>query len=171
MTCVVSPCGDPILIGHPGSVRVSCTTSVTICTATQNKQRGRLPFKRRPARPEAQRSACSALPCAAFVVDDRRENMVMLNASEIDALLEGPALAPPNGTIPNFYDFSDKSTSNVYWAVLLISFIVSTLGVWGRCYVKACIIKGLHLDDCEFDTRNLGSLLIRYIILRLRQIS
>lgn len=74
-----------------------------------------------------------------------------LNASQIAALFDGPALQPPDGTIPNFYDFSDKSISNGYSAFLIISLVISTLGVLGRCYVKACIIKSLQLDDCEFD--------------------
>ncbi|KAF2465947.1 uncharacterized protein BDR25DRAFT_318087 [Lindgomyces ingoldianus] len=69
----------------------------------------------------------------------------MLTSSEIEKLLNGPALAPPKGVKPNFTDFSNSSP--LYLAVTVTCIIIATLAVWSRIYVKACIVKKLHWED------------------------
>ncbi len=69
-----------------------------------------------------------------------------MNQSTIEALLDGPALAPPRGVKPNFVDPSNLSHPEL--AVLQLT--VATLVVWMRIYTKIRVLKRILTEDCEF---------------------
>lgn len=67
---------------------------------------------------------------------------------EIQKLLNGPALAPPPGVIPNFVNPDNAFVSYVVTVVLCVS--TSTLVFWMRMYTKIYILQRLGWEDCKF---------------------
>lgn len=63
-------------------------------------------------------------------------------------LLEGPAMSPPAGVVPNF---DDPANLDVYFNVTITLCIAfSTVAVILRMYTKVCILRVLAWEDCEF---------------------
>ncbi len=62
-------------------------------------------------------------------------------------LLNGPAMSPPPGVIPNFVD---PPNLNSYWVLsLTLSLTFSTLFVLMRMYTRLFISRVTSWDDCE----------------------
>ncbi|KAJ8105749.1 hypothetical protein OPT61_g9993 [Boeremia exigua] len=66
-----------------------------------------------------------------------------MNQSTIDALLDGPALAPPPGVTPNFVNPANLSHPEL--AVLQLT--LATLVVWMRIYTKLRVLKRMLAED------------------------
>ncbi|CAD6448648.1 e65e15e7-e58f-4bd6-a05a-23b24e3531a6 [Sclerotinia trifoliorum] len=71
--------------------------------------------------------------------------MAGLSPSQVEELLQGPALNPPLGVIPNF----DNSYTllPVANAVKIVTTILATLAIFIRIYTKWRIIREMHLED------------------------
>ena len=65
---------------------------------------------------------------------------------QLQILLNGPALAPPPGVIPNFIDPPNLDRTGT--VVQLITLIVSTLAIIMRIYTKARILHQIAGADC-----------------------
>lgn len=59
---------------------------------------------------------------------------------QLQALLEGPALAPPPGVLPNFTDPPNLRRTGV--VALLVTLVLSTLAVTMRIYTGGRRIQG-----------------------------
>ena len=82
----------------------------------------------------------------------------MSSQDEMSKFLDGPALAPPPGVHPNFTDYSNYPWFDA--ALMATCFTISTLAVWMRIYVKACLLKKVYREDCklhiELESENSG---------------
>lgn len=68
-------------------------------------------------------------------------------AAELEALMEDPALAPPNGTIPNFTNpYTFKTEALVYQVIILI---LATSITFLRIYTKLFVVRKWVLEDCK----------------------
>lgn len=78
--------------------------------------------------------------------------MAGLDPTTIEALLDGPADTPPNGTVP---DFNLKSNYNGQGIaiVAICTFLVATCGVL-RAYSRLRAMKIIHLEDYMLNTGN-----------------
>lgn len=63
-------------------------------------------------------------------------------------LLEGPAMSPPVGLIPNFHDAPNLDVFVALTIALCVTF--GTLAVLLRMYTKVYIVRALGLEDCKF---------------------
>ena len=71
----------------------------------------------------------------------------MATPEQVQALLNGPAMAPPPNTEPNFDD-----PKNLFkWFILTIALCVtfSTVAVAIRIYTKLRIIHSIGVEDCR----------------------
>jgi len=71
-----------------------------------------------------------------------------LTPQQLQALLEGPALAPPLGVIPQLTHPPNLRATGV--AVQVVCLILATLAICIRVYTKARIIGQVVLADCQF---------------------
>ena len=83
---------------------------------------------------------CLRCTCHRFV------NLDMSTQAEIQELLNGPALAPPQGVKPSFVDPPNLDTLS--YALLLVFVTIPTCILCIRLYTKARIVKKMALDDC-----------------------
>lgn len=70
-----------------------------------------------------------------------------LSPSKAQELLNGSALNPPTGVIPNFenpYTFLPVAD-----AVKVVTTVLATLAIFIRIYTKWRIVKQMHLEDCR----------------------
>lgn len=76
------------------------------------------------------------------------DNLFDLPPEVQEQIFNGPALAPPEGTIPNLADPPNRNGMAIAIAVicLLLGTIVGILRVFSRL----CVSRKLHLEDCEF---------------------
>ena len=65
---------------------------------------------------------------------------------QLQALLDGPALAAPPGVIPNFSD--PPSSYDAAVAINIVFLALSTLTLAMRIYTKARIMHQMALADC-----------------------
>ena len=63
-------------------------------------------------------------------------------------LLEGPAMSPPTGVVPNFHDPPNLDAFVALTVTLCIGF--GTLAVVLRMYTKVFILRVLAWEDCGF---------------------
>lgn len=63
------------------------------------------------------------------------------------AILNGPAEAPPEGVTPDFTNPPNGNSEAL--AVIIICTILATLALIGRLYSRAFLIKKLHIEDCS----------------------
>lgn len=70
------------------------------------------------------------------------------------ALLEGPALTPPNGVIPSVTNRSDEQ----HWYYVCVSFCTVVPGVLLllRLYTKLRIVRKVDLTDCPIQPSKLS---------------
>lgn len=61
-------------------------------------------------------------------------------------LLEGPAISPPAGVIPNFHDPSNLDVFVALTMTLSVTF--GTVAVLLRMYTKIYILRALAWEDC-----------------------
>jgi hypothetical protein len=69
-----------------------------------------------------------------------------MNPSVIDAILDGPALAPPPGVKPNFVNPDNLAHPGL--AVLQLT--IATLVVLMRIYTKLGVLRKMQAEDCEY---------------------
>jgi hypothetical protein len=69
-----------------------------------------------------------------------------LSPIQREILLNGPALAPPPGVIPNFTDPPSRKDLCVGLAIANISIAALVVGI--RLYTKVFCVKKLRLEDC-----------------------
>ena len=68
--------------------------------------------------------------------------------AELRTLLEGPAMSPPAGVIP---DFDHAPNLDIYVAMTItLCVIFATLAVLLRIYTKVFILRVLAWEDCRF---------------------
>ena len=65
-------------------------------------------------------------------------------------LLEGPAMSPPPGVIPNFHNPPNLNAFVIMTVVLCFAF--ATLAVLLRIYTKIYILRALAWEDCRLST-------------------
>ena len=73
-------------------------------------------------------------------------DLTMTTPTQIQALLNGPALAPPKGVEPNFENPSNLNTA--CYAILLSAIVATTTVLCLRLYTRVLIIRKVTLDDC-----------------------
>ena len=68
--------------------------------------------------------------------------------AELRTLLEGPAMSPPAGVIP---DFDHAPNLDIYVAITItLCFIFATLTILLRMYTKVFILRVIAWEDCRF---------------------
>lgn len=77
----------------------------------------------------------------------QKDDLDNMNQSQLDALLDGPALAPPPGIEPNLVNPPDKIVAS--YLVTCFSLAISTLAVLVRMYTRAFVVKQVNFPDCE----------------------
>ena len=73
--------------------------------------------------------------------------MPSLPQAQVEELLNGPGLAPPNGIIPNFKDPS--SQKQVVIAANVICLVIASIGLFIRVYTKVFLVKRYGWEDCK----------------------
>ena len=67
--------------------------------------------------------------------------------TELRTLLEGPAMSPPAGVIP---DFSHAPNLDIYVALTItLGITFATLAVLARMYTKVFLLRVLAWEDCR----------------------
>lgn len=66
---------------------------------------------------------------------------------QLQALLNGPALKPPPGVVPNFIDPPNLYDTAI--AVQIVTLVLSTVAVAMRIYTKVRIIHQMAAADCR----------------------
>lgn len=69
---------------------------------------------------------------------------------ELQEVLDGPALPPPEGVEPNFDNPPNESTLAL--GALFTCLSLATIFLLIRFYVRLFIVKKTHLGDCEYFT-------------------
>lgn len=70
-----------------------------------------------------------------------------MTSQAIQKLLEGPAMAAPPGSKPNFVNPPNLETE--FHVDLNICLIVSILAVCIRMWTKICLIRKVEIEDCK----------------------
>lgn len=70
-----------------------------------------------------------------------------MNQSQLDALLDGPALAPPPGVVPNLTNPPESVVAS--YMVTSLTIAIATLAVLVRMYTRIFITKQVGFADCE----------------------
>lgn len=70
-----------------------------------------------------------------------------LSPDELEKALEGPALQPPDGILPNFSN--PPNLNNIESAGLLVCLVISGVFLLIRIYVKFFKLKQTHIADCK----------------------
>lgn len=73
-----------------------------------------------------------------------------LPPSQQEAFLNGPALKPPLGVIPNFENPPNRLATA--YAGVTICLFATTVAVFVRFYFKVFAIKRVNIEDCKFHT-------------------
>ena len=74
--------------------------------------------------------------------------------AELRTLLEGPAMSPPAGVIP---DFDHAPNLDIYVkTTITLCVIFATLAVLLRMYTKVFILRALAWEDCRFTFTSRG---------------
>lgn len=74
--------------------------------------------------------------------------MSALPPEVIQALLNGPGLAPPPGQVPNLKDPPNERTTMI--VVYTVYLLLTTVAVFIRMYTKAFIARRVEVEDCEY---------------------
>lgn len=75
------------------------------------------------------------------------DQISFLPPAEQERILNGPALQPPAGIVPNFEN--PPSGNTLCRAVLTICLIISSLAVVNRAYSRIFCLKRVEIEDCE----------------------
>lgn len=68
-----------------------------------------------------------------------------LPPAEQQAILNGPALTPPDGVIPNFTNPPNRNGEVL--AVIIVCLSLTTVTLLGRLYSRVFLVKALHIED------------------------
>ena len=68
-------------------------------------------------------------------------------ANQLEDVLNGPALQPPEGVEPNFVNPPNGSTKAL--GALFTCLVLGTIFLAIRFYVRIFVVKKTHLGDCE----------------------
>lgn len=68
-----------------------------------------------------------------------------MSQSMIDAILDGPAMAPPPGVKSNFENPDNLSHPELAWLQLIIATVVVLM----RVYTKLGVVRKMLAEDCE----------------------
>lgn len=71
-----------------------------------------------------------------------------LTAAAEQAKLNGPAMAPPPGVIPNFVD--PPNLLHIFILVLTLCVSLPTIAILLRMYTKLFILRKVVFEDCRF---------------------
>lgn len=74
-------------------------------------------------------------------------DLSLLTPAQKQALLDGPALAPPTGVTPEFDN--PPNMENLAWAVYITCFTIGSLFVFMRAYSTWASSKKLYISDCK----------------------
>lgn len=96
----------------------------------------------------------------------RSINLSNLTQEQRQDILNGPALPPPPGVVPNFE--SPHNSDHIAIAVNVVSLMITILVVYLRAYAKIFCVKKLRLEDCKCfllgsDSNSEGSLRLIYL--------
>lgn len=69
-----------------------------------------------------------------------------MNQSQIDAMLDTPALAPPSGVKANF----DNPDNLSHPELAVLQLVVATVVVGLRIYTKLGVVRKMLAEDCEY---------------------
>lgn len=64
-----------------------------------------------------------------------------------EALLNGPALQPPAGTISDFQ--KPPGLENFFLATIVLSFVLPSVALLLRIYTKHFLLRSIGYDDCK----------------------
>lgn len=70
-----------------------------------------------------------------------------LSPEELAVVLEGPAVAPPNGTLPNFDNPSNNNA--LAHGILALCLALTTVMFLLRLYARFVLIRRAHHEDCK----------------------
>lgn len=70
-----------------------------------------------------------------------------LTPQEIEALMNGPGLAPPAGVIPNF-KLSTRQNGSIL-ALYVVCMILAGTAAFLRVYSRVVVSKKVHVEDCK----------------------
>lgn len=70
-----------------------------------------------------------------------------LPAAVQQAIMDGPAMAPPDGVVPNFFDPPNKNAAALALGIICVS--VLSMVVLCRIYVRSLVVKTIQLEDCK----------------------
>lgn len=73
---------------------------------------------------------------------------VMATTAAEQAKLNGPAMAPPPGAVPNFVD--PPNLDHIVILVLTLCMSFSTIAVLLRMYTKLFVLRKIAFEDCMF---------------------
>lgn len=76
------------------------------------------------------------------------DQLPFLTKEEQDAILDGPALAPPENVVANFEN--PGRNDGIAHFVFILCTILSTLVLMLRFYVQAVLARKLRVEDCTF---------------------
>lgn len=74
--------------------------------------------------------------------------MEHLNSTQSEALLNGPALAPPPGVLPQLDNPPNHKAAATTIHIVFVT--TATLGIIMRLYTKAFVLRKVHLADCKY---------------------
>jgi len=61
--------------------------------------------------------------------------------------LNRPVAPPPPGVIPNFAHPPNEAA--LAYSASVAALVLSAFFVWFRVFVKLCIVKKVHIEDCK----------------------
>ena len=83
-----------------------------------------------------------------------------LNATQIQALLDGPAAEPPPGTVPDLVNPPNELYAGRTTAIFTL--VLCTLALILRLHTKAFVIRKIHAADCKPCPYHYPTMLLMY---------
>lgn len=79
------------------------------------------------------------------------EQIPYLSAEDAEAMLNGPALEPPEGVVPNY---ENRSTAlEVLYASLSLVLLVAISAAGLRAYSRIYVVKKVRIEDGKYSVR------------------
>ena len=75
-----------------------------------------------------------------------------LTPAEKELLLNGPALKPPPGVVPNFY--LGSPLDKLCFGLVTLGIVLVTFSVLLRLYTKLSCVKKTRVEDCKLNLSN-----------------
>jgi len=77
----------------------------------------------------------------------------MATSAQLHQIMDGPALAPPDGIVPNLINPDNQTGCYILTIVICVTF--SSLAVLARLYTKLRIARKIGWEDCKFPGKHL----------------